>query len=392
MLALLATLAFAQQDTLTLQQALERARSSRAQVQLARALTSEARSGVGIAGTIPNPQVSYQHTETSYTDEAKVEQRLDWLLSRWPSRAAAQATLRGVEADSVQLIADLARGVRLAFFQTLAAGETRRLIGEQFALADSLLAFAGQRVAAGEISIIEREQFAVEAGRAKQVLLQAEEDERIALVSLGRAIGRSDMTGVVLVESLESDLDGGPAEDASDASTVPLLRRAVADSASAAHLSAVATLERLPIPSLVLGREWDDRPFSSGSGAIFGLSFPLPLWNIGSANASAAGARARAAAARAAERRLEVTELVDRTSLRLASTRERAVYVRDSLLPRAQRLRTGVARLYRAGEISVLQLFDALRSERDVALTYVKTLLEHQQALAEWLAFRGRTE
>jgi outer membrane protein TolC len=154
----------------------------------------------------------------------------------------------------------------------------------------------------------------------------------------------------------------------------------------------VANLERLPIPSLILGREWDDRPFSPASGAIFGLSFPFPIWNIGSANASAARARARAAAARAAEQRLEVTELLARTTVRLSTTRARALFLRDSLLPRAQRLRAGVARLYRAGDTSVLPLFDALRSERDVAVSYSRTLFEYQQALADWLALRGRIE
>jgi hypothetical protein len=51
-----------------------------------------------------------------------------------------------------------------------------------------------------------------------------------------------------------------------------------------------------------------------------------------------------------------------------------------------------VARLYRAGDTSVLPLFDALRSERDVAVSYSRTLFEYQQALADWLALRGRIE
>jgi cobalt-zinc-cadmium efflux system outer membrane protein len=394
MLVLLVALAFTQQakDSLTLRGAIDLAQTRRSQVLLAGALTAEAQAGVRVAGTVPNPVASYQHTESSFTNEAKIEQRLDWLATRWSNRSAAQANLLGAQADSTQVVADLAREVRIAFYQSLAARETRRLVAEQGLIADSLVTLAEERVAVGDISVIEREQFAVEAGRARQALLQAQQDEDISRAALARAIGHPDTIRIELAGALDQGLGAALQETGPGIETIPALRRAVADSAAAASLTRVAGLQRLPIPSVVLGQEWDSEPFSSSSGWLLGLSFPIPIWNIGGGNAAVAEARAQSAAARSSERRLLVNELLAQTRARLEATQLRALFLRDSLLPRTQRLRAGVARLYRAGQINVLPLFDALRSERDVALSYTRTLFEFQQAVADWLALRGRTE
>ncbi|MGH7562198.1 MAG: hypothetical protein ACRENB_14395, partial [Gemmatimonadales bacterium] len=77
---------------------------------------------------------------------------------------------------------------------------------------------------------------------------------------------------------------------------------------------------------------------------------------------------------------------------RLAGTMERARLSRDSLVPRASRMASGAVRLFRSGETSVLQLFDALRVEREIALGYVQDLLAWQTALADWLVLLGRPE
>ena len=77
---------------------------------------------------------------------------------------------------------------------------------------------------------------------------------------------------------------------------------------------------------------------------------------------------------------------------RLAAAHERAVFSRDSLVPRAGRLQDGAVRLYRAGQTGVIPLFDALRAEREVALGYVQDLLAWQRALADWLLLLGRSE
>lgn len=377
-------------DTLTLERALQRARQSRPQMQVAEALIAGARAQVGIASTIPNPLLNFKHSATSPAEDASLTQRLDWLLARGNDRSAAQAQLRGAEADSALLSAQVAHQVRLAFFEALAASETHTLTRSQVATADSLAAFAGDRVRAGDISVLEREQFEVEAGRVRQQQSRADESRRLAGAALARALGLSG--GIPTPAGrLDRDLDG--ARLPASGEDPPVLRRAVADSAAQQALARAATLGRIPIPGLLVGREWDgDAPFGSGSRAVLGFSMPVPLWNVGSGPALLARARADRAAAELGEARLEVARLVAEAETRLAATRERATFSRDSLLPRARRLREGAVRLYRAGQTGVIPLFDALRAEREVALGYVQELLAWQRALAEWLLLIGRSE
>jgi outer membrane protein TolC len=124
---------------------------------------------------------------------------------------------------------------------------------------------------------------------------------------------------------------------------------------------------------------------------VIGFTVPVPLWNIGSGPARLARARADGAAADLAEARLENARRLLDAETRLHAARNRALFSRDSLLPRAQRLRDGAVRLYRAGQTGAIPLFDALRAEREVALGYVQDLLAWQRALADWLLLLGRS-
>lgn len=378
-------------DTLTLERALAAARRTRPQAELISTVTSEARGRLGVAGAIPNPVLQYKHSDVSPAGEANLEQRLDWIFARWSDRGAAQAGLRGARADSLRLAAELDREVRLAFFQVLAAAATQALATGNASSADSLTAFAARRVATGDISVIEREQFEVEAGRVRQLLSRAIEAEGVARAGLTRATGIPVSSGAVLQGGLDADLDAPwPQHPAAD--QLPLLLRALADSAAEAGLYRATTIRRFPIPSLIIGRKWDDgSPLAGSATAILGFAVPVPLWNIGSAQAAVARARADRAAAFVGEARLEAARLLDDTESRLRNTRARALYARDTLLPRARRLRDGAVRLYRAGQTGVIPVFDALRIEREIALGYTQDLLAWQVARADWLVLLGRT-
>lgn len=391
MLAVAAFLLVQAPDTLTLERALERAQARRPQLQAAGSLTAAARARIGIAGTIPNPILTFKHSESSPTEDATLTQPLDWLLSRGANRSAARAGLLGAEADSARLAATVAHDVRVAFYELLAARRTRDLAASQAAAADSLAAFAAERVRAGDISVLEREQFEVEAGRVRQARSRAEEAWRTALAAFDRVLGPS-RDDVVPQGELGRDLET-PWPAGAGGTDPPLLRRAVADSAAQAALSHVAGLRRVPIPSLMVGREWDSNgPFSNGARAVIGFSMPVPIWNIGTGPAVLARAQADQAAASLAETRLELARQLADAETRLAAARERAVFSRDSLVPRAERLRDGAVRLYRAGQTGVTPLFDALRAEREVAIGHVADLLAWQRALADWLLLLGRSE
>lgn len=394
---------------LTLAQALERARASRPQVAAAAAGVERARGAARLGALVPNPLVGGQRDARTPTRQATITQPLAWLLRRGADAAAGRAGVVRAAADSAQLLADLGRDVRRAFYGALAGDERLRLAAEQARYADSLVALADRRVAAGDLSALERDQVAQEAARARLAAWQAREQARVARVELARAVawtGPAEGPGAprpagALAEALDTpdvvgDASAG-AGSAAEVAALPTLRAALADSAAAAARYRAARLAQLPLPAVVAGAEWGASA-TADAGArvaahttpIVGLSVALPFWNQGREAAAEARGAAAEGAARAGEARLTVTAQLAAARVRAAETAARARFARDSLAPEAARIRTGAVRLYEAGRTGLLPVLDALRVERDVAGTLVQALLAFQEARADLFALLGR--
>jgi cobalt-zinc-cadmium efflux system outer membrane protein len=289
-------------------------------------------------------------------------------------------------------MAGLAHDVRIAFFDAVAARRALALANDEAALADSLARAAELRLRTGEISELERDQVAQEAARARYAVSQALEDERVAAAALARAVGSAGAADLTPVGSLEDGLDD-PLPVAVAPDDLPEVQGALADSAASAALARSASLGQLPLPDLQGGAEWNDPSEPAlGTTAVIGLAIPLPLWNHGGGAAAAARARARIDAAAAAEARLDGSRAVAERQVRLTGAANRARFDRDSLYPAARVLRDRAITAYRAGETSVLPVFDAMRGERDAALTLVRDLVAYQDARAAWNALTGRMD
>jgi outer membrane protein, heavy metal efflux system len=377
-------------DSVSLQSALARARATRGQAIVAAAQVAEARAALRTAGAITNPTASYSHSGAVPQEHFLVDQSLDFLLRRGHERSAARAHLTGAEADSIQTVAGLVREVRTAFYGALASAVSAQLIAAQATYADSVAAIAAARLRAGDISLLEQEQAAQEAGRARQALSAAREAASVATAALARAIAW-DGTGPPLpVGALDADL-AMPVIEPPGMDSLPVVRAAVADSAAAAALARSAAVSRIPLPTIQGGAEWGD-PTQPGTLGVIGLAVPLPLWQSGGGPAAQARARARRAAALAAEARLETARALSEARAHLKESGERARFARDSMLPGAAVLRARAVRAYQAGETGILPVLDALRSEREVALAAIQDELAYQGALADWYALLGRSE
>lgn len=396
---MLLTLAFAvalqgpaTHDSLTLAQALARARARRPTVAEAAALVAEARGATRAAGAIPNPIAAYSWTGAEPREHAVLTQSLDWLLRRGPDRTAGRAGESRARADSTLVLADLGREVRVAFYDALAGAEAQRLTSEGAALADSLARAADLRYAAGDISLLERDQVAQEAERARYAASLAREESRVAGTAFARAVGETDPAAATPAGSLEDGLDQ-PLPGAPPLDSLPAVRGAVADSGASAALARSASIARLPLPEIQGGVEWN-APNTPGEGStvLLGIAIPLPLWNQGGGLAAATRARARLAAAAAAEARLAAGQALATARIRLEEAAARARFAGDSLFPAARRLRERAVIAYRSGETGVLPVFDAMRGERDASLSLVRDQVAFQDALADWIALVGRME
>lgn len=376
-------------DTLTLAEALARARASRGQIVAASARVATARAAYRVAGAVPNPTVSYSHSESFPRQHLLVDQPLDWLLRRGRDRESARYGIGSALADSSRTVADQEREVRVAFYTARAAQVAETLTIAQAALADSVARIGAARLRAGDISLLEAEQGQAEAARVRQSLSSAREGSRVATSDLAGIVGADPARPPAPVGALDAGLDHPPGR-AVAIEQVPAVRAAIADSGTAAALARSASAAKIPLPMLQAGAEWEDpsEP-NKGALAVVGLAIPLPLWQHGAGAAAEARARAAAAAAGVREARLAAARRVQAALIRLEESGLRARFARDTLLPAARALRSRALRAYQAGETGVLPVLDALRSERDAALAGTQDMLAYQTALADWEALLG---
>jgi cobalt-zinc-cadmium efflux system outer membrane protein len=381
----------AQADSLSLADALALARARRGALAVAQAVVAEARAQKRIATAFPNPLVNYYHKESDPRQRLTIEQRFDWLL-RWPStRAAGLAAIERAEADSTQRVANVAREVRLAFYGALATRDLLRISVGLAAVADTLDQLASRRLEAGDISIVEKDRFTLESVRARRALSAAREAEQLALAGLIRATGWNQPQLPVLQGSLAANLDNLPDTTVAQLAATPLVKIAMKDSAQFARQLTSARLSMVPLPSLYGGPEWDNKSSPDNRAtAIIGMTVPLPLWSQRREQSAEAAAQAQRRTADLSEARAEARRLYSEVKVRLNESSRRALIARDTLVPTAQRLRLQAVQLYQAGRMTVLDVFEALRVEREVSTTMIDDLLTYQRALADWYAFLGR--
>ncbi len=379
-------------DTLTLQQALARARAGRGTVAAAAARVAAARAGLRVAGTVPNPTVSYSHSESPPRYHLLIDQSLDWVLRRGPDRLAARFGVHSAEADSSRAVAEQDREVRVAYYTARAGLLAESLSVAQAALSDSVARISTIRLRAGDISLLEAEQARADAARSRQNLSAVREDTRVAASELARVTGVDPAAPPRPVDRLDAGLDQLSIHPVALERT-PAVRAALADSASAAALARSAGIAGVPLPTLQAGAEWEDPAEPDGRAlAVFGLAIPLPVWNHGRGSAAEARARASEAAANAREARLAAAQRIEATRIHLTESGIRAQFARDTLLPAVRALRQRALRAYQAGETGILPVLDALRSERDAAIAGVQDLLAFQTALADWRTYADRDQ
>jgi Outer membrane protein len=136
------------------------------------------------------------------------DQSFDWLLTRGPSRDAANASITGALADSAQLEADLAAEVRRAFYALVAARQLHALVVAQAATADTLAGMAEHRFKSGDISRFEADAALLEAQRVRLNLSRAREVETIAGAEFGRTLGLMEVSRApVPIAGLDDGLD-----------------------------------------------------------------------------------------------------------------------------------------------------------------------------------------
>jgi outer membrane protein, heavy metal efflux system len=326
----------------------------------------------------PNPAVTYSRESAGFTEFLQAEQSLPLFGARAALSRAGVAATAAAEAD---------RDVRLWALRSDAAAAAARLVAEQARLdlaqghvreVERLIEILRTREREGEGSRFDRL-------RAEQELRDARQLETSAAVSVveARAALSALLPRDIALTRIGGAMDTQLAPVAADA-LVAKATSTRAELRALQHLAERATLEadaarraRLPSPNLFGGLKRADDVSGRQTGAVFGLSVSVPVFDAGGRESARwAAERARVEAERASIEyriRSEIIGASEVLKMRQTALSQEQQGAADELVQIAE-----VA--YREGEVGILELLDAVRTASRARIRNIDLRLEARLA------------
>lgn len=389
LLLLCALPGWAQERSLTLEEALDLARERGADVVLARGRIEEARARMDRAGRRfqENPvlEVETGLRETGNPDfAASVSQDLDDGRRRAARLASTRAGVERAEAELAEARRGLLREVRAAFARALEARERVALLARSREAADALLASAERRYEAGEAT-------ALEINRARTAAASARAGQETA--EAVRSAARGELAGLLGLAGETVEVRGTltPAPEME-------LEALLANVGRRPDLAALEAELREAEAEVLLGRSlarpgWGVRAGISrddGDGLVTaGVAVTLPVHGLGRETVAIGEARAAALrqaleTARAAAE-AEVRGRHAALSRQLAAVRE----LQSLALPALDDNESLALKSFDAGEIDLGELLLVRREILETRLAYLERLLDATLAGFELEAAAG---
>lgn len=366
------------QQPVTRADAIEAALSRGARLAVARADTAAARAQVITAGAPQNPVLAASYTKSVPQYHLTLELPFDFPGVRSLRIGSAEANRRAAGYRFRFERAAIAVDADTTFTRAQAALAHAVLSKRNAADADTLLSMAVTRRNAGDAAELDVQLATVNAGQQRNVAIADSLAFALALEDLRTVMGLPAGSGpLMIVDSLTPP----PAESTVAYAGTPLPVAAAEQTLTAADLA--LRLERRNVigsPALLAGIDTHD-PSGGEPGIlpVFGFSIPLPLLNRNRGPIAQAQAERARASAELTLARLETDAKIAR------ALRERTAFLarvaRDQqLLASANRIAAMSLTAYRAGAVSLPNVFEAQRNARDVLSQYI------DDVAAAWIA------
>jgi cobalt-zinc-cadmium efflux system outer membrane protein len=379
---------FAQQN-LTLKDAVQEAISRHPALAAADHRIAASEALVTQAGQRPNPRAYLQFENlrawgqpglvysTDTDNFAYVSQRIETGHKRERRVDLARATVQFTNLERQVAAREIAARVAAAYWSSVAAAGLRDLLREDLKVFEETVHYHRDRVQQGAMAEVDLLRVLLEGDRLTVSVRTAEQEADMAILTLLREMGRSDMQPVELAEKLPEMRD------------IPSPDTAKALSARPEMLSALAAVERAKLGVLVQRSTSAPDPevlfgYKRTAGfdtVLFGLQVDIPRnRNRGAIAAAAAEVKAAEAEAAAVRQRI-IAEVAATHSDYLA----KHTLIRDTLEPMRRRA-DEVARIaraaYREGGTDLLRVIDAERARIDALLAYYNALADYQQRVS----------
>ena len=403
LLAVLASRAVTQGDTLRVTEAVRIAREANPMLHAARASATAARERVGPAGALPDPQLQFGLMNRMASDfgstmdpmtmnQVQLMQMLPWPGKLGGAKGAARHSAAAAAADADEQDRMLAAQVRMAYYQTAFADRALEVMERTRGLLRNFLDVSTTMYAVGSAVQQDVLRAQVEVARMAEEITRMSQ-ERVAMAArLNALLGRPATSPVSALELPETSGAELPIVDSLLAWA--LLQRpaltAGAERVAAAEASLSATRREL-YPDFTLGVAYQQRPeFPAMVSLMVGINLPI------FAGGKQLPMRREMAAMRDMAT-LELTNLQNETVARIIETRARAVQDQNlirlygaSILPQARAAVQAALSSYRVGRVTFMTLVDNQMTVNRYETETYRLLADYHQAVGELEALVGR--
>ena len=344
------------------------------------------------AGAYPNPTIVAQTADAAIRDPSNgdritergvtVNQTVEWPGMRAARQHAADAGLAGATVGLEEAKLNLIAEVKQAFYELLLAERTVDLLQQNLEIVQEVARIVRARVRSGEGPQFEAVKADVEVLKAKQEMTKAKNAVRVKLVGLDTltagALGpRYKVQGDF--RSLRDRLD--PEQMAArDLSQHPILKR---QGKLVEQAELTVTKERQGrVPNVTL---FGGYAREIGREAVMaGVSLPTPLWYRQQGHIATALGTQRKEEAELIRAKNDLARAINQHAREAETAQEQILVYEEGLLKEAQEALRIAQLSFRQGASSLLDVLDAQRVQRQIAVDYNQARFELSLALTRF--------
>lgn len=376
----------AEPPALTEREAVSSALSRPAWIEAETGRVALAESVITEAGLLPNPVFAIGHERVGMAGgdaterSAQISQTFDFSGRRSLRQEAASKRLDAERLDGQVRRLNTIAEVRRAFAETLHRDQVQTSLRLWLSRIEKITDVTAQLAKAGEASGYDRRRIEREAQTARARLSVAQADAARSREALAVLTGKKPEEVMHLLGDLLPDVI--PAIEAlqSGLRQRPDLVSLVAQSEAFERERLAAQRGWVPDLTVGVGQKTHDEPTGSGSGAIVGMSFSIPLFDRGGAAQQRSLAKVQTVRAEHALTLSKADAGLRGAWHQANELREAALAYRSNSTDGSQNL-SGIAEAaYRAGEAGLLELIDAYRTELDFSTTELDLALRARLA------------
>ena len=333
------------------------------------------------ARALPNPSVSYGgaqlvsglSTGAVTQHQIVIDQPLLVSHQRQAREAEANLNVAAARARVDQTLAERRLAVRQAFATLLSRQQQLEVSQQSLADLERVLQVVRGRADAGERSRYDVARVETETETLRVDIMNAEADVEDSAGQLASLLGLPGWSPRALGTFAPGEVPTEPTQLWDLATTrrpaLVALRQQQAASQGGVML---ARRERLPVPIVSGGAQLTHDV--TGASAVFGLSLPLPVFDKNQGAIAKAEAQLDADTLALTAELQEAHAEVDRAARTLRARRDALARLEGGVVQRVPVLRQMAEDAYREGSGDILDLLDAMRSQRAIQLSHVQQL------------------